>query len=92
MTTIRPNPFPPNAFPQGQAGANGRQTGDPAKAAAARAFFAAAMGQSQATAAAAPAAEPAAPTARTEVTRTAAPSAEAPSRILRPGSIIDIRV
>lgn len=60
--------------------------------AAARAFFAAAMGQTPAAApaqsvAAAPSAPAAAP-----VAQAAATSADAPQKVLRPGSLIDIRV
>jgi len=82
VTTIRPNVFPQQAPLGGQR--------DDAKAAAARAFFAAAMGQAQATAApAAPAeAQASAPPQRMPATT----PAEAPQRVLRPGSILDIRV
>lgn len=87
-TPIRPNAhFPPAAQPSG---------GDAGKLAAQRAFFEAALGRTGAPAA------PAAPTptasaqpvaAPTAAPRAAAPTAtEAPTRILRPGSLIDIRV
>ena len=89
MTTIRPN-----LYPQTQA-----QPQDAAKLAAQRAFFNAAMGQGQAAAApAAPRATVApqqaaaqAPVQRAAVAP-AATSAEQPQKILRPGSLFDIRV
>ena len=82
LTTIRPNVFPQQAPLGGQR--------DDAKAAAARAFFAAAMGQTQAAAASpAPVETPA--SAPVQRMPEAAPT-EAPQRILRPGSILDIRV
>ncbi len=81
MTTIRPSVQPP--IPQGA------PVRDDAKMAAARAFFAAAMGQAPAPAAAT--ASPAT-SAQTAVAQTAAPSSNAPQRIPRPGSLIDIRV
>lgn len=85
MTTIRPNLLPqtPQRAPNE----------DSARLAAQRAFFSAAMGQTQAsaasraTAAAPPVAQPA------QVNRIdAAASSEAPQKILRPGSLLDIRV
>jgi hypothetical protein len=82
LTTIRPNIFPQQAPLGGQR--------DDAKAAAARAFFAAAMGQAQA--AAAPAAPVEAQTNAPVQRMPDAAPADAPQRILRPGSILDIRV
>ncbi len=87
MTTIRPNLYPQTqARPQPQ---------DGGKLAAQRAFFDA-LGQAQrsgpATAAPATVAAPAAaaaPSARVEAT---AVSADTGQKILRPGSLIDIRV
>lgn len=66
----------------------GGQRNDAAHLAAQRAFFQAAMGQAQATAA------PAAPIeAPQQVNRVAQASAsDAPQKILRPGSLLDIRV
>ena len=78
MTTIRPNILPQN--PQA-----GPVPQDAAKLAAAKAFFAAAMGQAQAPA---EAAQPAVPPAN----RAPASGTEAPQKILRPGSLLDIRV
>lgn len=82
LTTIRPNAFPQQAPLGGQR--------DDAKAAAARAFFAAAMGNAQA---------PSAPAASVDTQASApvqgapaAQPAETSQRILRPGSILDIRV
>lgn len=99
MTPIRPNAFPtPAAQPQGAG-----TPADAARAAAQRAFFDAAMGRSAApTPSAAPAARQAAtgPTAvftpatapmqRVEIRP--APDAEPPAKLLRPGSLLDIRV
>ena len=84
MTTIRPNVFPQQA-------PLGGQRDDAARLSAQRAFFAAVSGQTQAPAAAAtPAAVAEAPQAVNRVAQAA--SAEAPQKILRPGSILDIRV
>lgn len=84
MTTIRPNVFP-------QQPPLGGQRDDPARLAAQRAFFQAAMGQAQAPV------QTAAPTAAPQPAQTVnrvadvSPS-EAPQKILRPGSLLDIRV
>lgn len=97
MTTIRPSPFAQTQVPQGQVG-GGRDEGG--KLAAQRAFFAAI--QAQGVAAPKPAAAPAA-TVATATTASqpgpapvsrmaAAQPAEAPQKILRPGSLLDIRV
>ncbi len=94
MTPIRPDAFPTHAQPQG-AGA----PADTARAAAQRAFFDAAMGRSAAPAAqAAPVAAAqnavftpsTAPVQRAEIRP--APNAEPPAKVLRPGSLLDIRV
>lgn len=79
LTTIRPNAFPQQAPLGGQR--------DDAKAAAARAFFAAAMGNAQAPVASVDT-QASAPVQRAP----AAQPAETSQRILRPGSILDIRV
>jgi hypothetical protein len=81
LTTIRPNVFPQQPPVGGQRDEAGRL-------AAQRAFFAAVSAQAPAAAAA-----PVAPQAPAQVNRIAqtAPS-EAPQRIPRPGSILDIRV
>jgi len=99
VSTIGPRFPPPNPpAPQGP-GADGRS-------AAQRAFFAAALGQAapkaQVQAPSSPTTAPstarvtpqAAPPAvhATRVQTTEIPQGEAPTRILRPGSIIDIRV
>jgi hypothetical protein len=83
VTTIRPNVFPQQA-------PLGGQRDDAAKLAAQRAFFNAAMGQAQAPAAPAAAAPVETPQAVNRVAQ-AAP-AEAPQKVLRPGSLLDIRV
>ncbi len=84
MTTIRPNLFPqtPQRSPNE----------DSAKLAAQRAFFNAAMGETQA--AAAPRATAAAPPVvqAPQVNRIDAAQSEAPQKILRPGSLLDIRI
>jgi hypothetical protein len=87
VTTIRPNLTPnggysPQSPPQ-----------DQAKAAAARAFFDAALRQAGAPAqAAAPAATTATFTLQTAARTAAVQPADAPQKILRPGSLLDIRV
>lgn len=95
MTTIRPNPFAQGQVAQGRPNPNGGSGHDPAKTAAARAFFEAALGQSQptaATSAAAPTTEAQAQTQAPVVRAAPAASGDQPTRILRPGSLIDIRV
>lgn len=82
VTTIRPNPQPIAPQPQGGGG-------DAAKLAAQKAFFALAMGR---TAPAAQAEDPAPAVTTPSVNRTAAAGADPPQKILRPGSILDIRV
>jgi hypothetical protein len=81
VNPIRPNLVPPSTQSAHGAGAAGQEA---AKLAAQRAFFAA-LGKTEAPSAAA---APQAPTA------TAAPAraAEAPQKIPRPGSLLDIRV
>lgn len=84
VTTIRPNAFPQHA-------PLGGQRDDPARLAAQRAFFQAAMGQAQAPVQTT--APVAAPQAAQTINRVAeAGAAEAPQKILRPGSLLDIRV
>ncbi|MBS0359736.1 MAG: hypothetical protein JSR98_00030 [Proteobacteria bacterium] len=91
MTPIRPNAFPTQ--PPQTAAAQGA---DAARAAAQRAFFDAAMGRANAPAASAapqaPAFTPTAAAAAPAQIRPAQTPAEAPSKILRPGSLLDIRV
>lgn len=81
MTTIRPSAFPqvpPRPQPQ-----------DGAKLEAQRAFFAAIAGKSKA----APEVQaPAALAAAEPTVRAAANSTDPPQKILKPGSILDIRV
>ena len=84
MTTIRPNVFPQQ--PQ-----VGGQRDDTGRASAQRAFFQAVMGQAQAAAApAAPAVAAEPPQAASRLTQVS--PADAPQKILRPGSLLDIRV
>ncbi len=81
MNPIRPQTPPP-------------QTPAPAstaRTAAQRAFFQAAMGQAQAPAKAAATPEPVREAARVQTVRAETP-AEPPTKILRPGSLLDIRV
>lgn len=83
VTTIRSNPFP-------QPGYQPPVRDDAGRAAAQRAFFAAVSGQTQPVAAAP--AEVARPAPAQTVSRVAETPAEAPQKILRPGSLFDIRV
>ena len=85
VTTIRPNLYPQTqARPQSQ---------DSAKLAQQRAFFNAALGQTQATAQTpAPTLAPTASAAPPATQRSASIAAEQPQKVLRPGSLIDIRV
>lgn len=82
MTTIRPDFLPPSG--------HGPQAQDHGKLAAQRQFFAAALAQAQGVAA--PAAPAAAAPAQAVAQTVAATPAEAPQKVLRPGSLIDIRV
>lgn len=99
MTTIRPSPFAQTQLPQGQVGGGlvGGQRDESGKLAAQRAFFAAIQAQGvaapRAAAAPAAAAAPQPQPAPAPVQRMAAAQpAEAPQKILRPGSLLDIRV
>lgn len=86
MNPIRPNMLPPSTLSGGE-----RQ--DAGKLAAQRAFFQAALSQAQG--AAGPARTTAAAPTAAAVQRTlqaAPPSDEPPQKILRPGSLLDIRV
>ena len=85
MNPIRPN-LTPNLAPQTQG-----QGLDVNKLAAQKAFFAAAMGQAQTPPAASAAQAPPAP-GPTAIHRIPDPGAEPPSRVLRPGSLLDIRI
>ncbi|MCR5878223.1 hypothetical protein [Phenylobacterium sp. J367] len=67
------------------------QRTDAGRMAGQRAFFDMIAGKAPAAAAAATAA-PATPAAVTPATRSAAAPAEAPAKILRPGSLLDIRI
>lgn len=81
MTSIRPT-VPPASQP-------GATPAGPVRTAAQRAFFEAALGK----AAAAPApSAPAAPAATPVEARAAPAPSEPPRKILRPGSLLDIRV
>lgn len=86
MTTIRSNPLPLSG--------HGAQAQDSARLAAQRQFFATLRQAQGAAAPAAPAvAGPTQSVAPAVVAQTAsAPPAEAPQKLLRPGSLIDIRV
>ena len=82
MTTIRPDLLPSSGHrPQAQ---------DHGKLAAQRQFFAAALAQAQG--AAAPSAPAAAAPAQAVAQAVAAQPTETPQKVLRPGSLIDIRV
>ena len=94
MTPIRPNVFPAPLATNFVAGPGA----DAARAAAQKAFFAAALGQPAAPAAPQATVAPRAsffarapaPIPRAEIRPD--PSAEAPAKLLRPGSLLDIRV
>ncbi|WP_133254950.1 hypothetical protein [Phenylobacterium hankyongense] len=87
MTTIRPTGLPP-VQPAVQP-----QRSEAARLEAQKAFFQLATGKAQAPVAAAPTALATAPVrAAAPAPRIAAPSAEPPARILRPGSLLDIRI
>jgi hypothetical protein len=83
VTTIRSTPFPPPGYQP-------PVRDDAGKAAAQRAFFAAVSSQAQ-PAATAPT-DVARPAPAQTVSRVADAPAESPQRILRPGSLFDIRV
>jgi hypothetical protein len=86
VTPVRPTNLPVQA-PTGQAGG-----AEAAKAAAQRAFFQAALGGA-AKLAAQPAPATTTPTVFAQpVQRLPDPAAEPPTKILRPGSLLDIRV
>lgn len=99
MTPIRPSLLPPEPTARPQVSSGAGQGADAARAAAQKAFFDAAMGRAAAPAAprAADASQavgftPAAmPPARAELRPAALPQ-DPPLRILRPGSLLDIRV
>jgi hypothetical protein len=82
MTAIRPQPFPPTQAPAGPSRA------DQAKLAAQRAFFDAALGKAAGPAPTLATATPAAVSPQ----RIPDAAAEKPQKILRPGSLLDIRV
>ena len=91
MTAVRPPIFPPVQTP-----AQGVRP-DAGRSAAQKAFFDMALGKAAAPAPAAPSRASAAPspppaTARAAPQRVPDPSAEKPQKILRPGSLLDIRV
>jgi hypothetical protein len=89
------DPIRPNIFP---APTNANPGADAARLAAQKAFFAAAMGQAAAPATAQTPAAAGAPffaTASAPIPRAEIrpdPSAEPPAKLLRPGSLLDIRV
>lgn len=81
MADIRPTSWQPAAAP----------TSTPARTAAQRAFFDAALGRAAAPSAPVPAAAPVTPAPQRTV-QTANLPEEPPKKILRPGSLLDIRV
>lgn len=85
MTPIRPYQIAPGAQPTRPTQA------DEAKLAAARAFFAAAVGK-PAAAQGMQAATAQAAASAPQIQRTPDPAAPAPQKILRPGSLLDIRI
>ncbi len=86
VTTIGNNPFIQAASTPQTGGA------DSARLAAQKAFFEAAMGRPSAPAAPAQAAQPAPSPARQDFRASPQQMAEAPQRILRPGSLLNIVV
>lgn len=85
MTTIRPTGLPPTPAPTPQ------PRSDAGRLAAQKAFFDMIAGKAAPAAAAQTvAAEPASAASRAQ--RTAPAAAEPPAKILRPGSLLDIRV
>ena len=90
MTTVRPPILPPTSAAAQPA------RPDAARLAAQKAFFDLAMGKAAAPAAAvastAPASRNPAPPAAAGASRLPDPSADKPQKILRPGSLLDIRV
>jgi hypothetical protein len=84
LTTIRPNVFPQQ--PQ-----VGGQRDEPGRLAAQRAFFAAVSGQTQAPAAPTVATAAAEPSQAVNRSTQVSPT-DAPQKVLRPGSLLDIRV
>jgi hypothetical protein len=87
VTAVRPPIFPPQ-----RPAPNGPQRADAAKLAAQKAFFDAALGKAAAPSAVQPAAPTAVSTAAVAPQRQAQPGAEMPQKILRPGSLLDIKV
>jgi hypothetical protein len=87
VTAVRPPIFPP----QRQAPA-APQRADAAKLAAQKAFFEAALGRPAAAAAVQPATPTAVSTPAAAPQRRPEPGAEMPQKILRPGSLLDIKV
>lgn len=81
MADIRPTSWQPPAAP----------TASPGRTAAQKAFFDAAMGRAGATPAPVAAPAPVTPTPQRTV-QTASLPEEPPKKILRPGSLIDIRI
>jgi hypothetical protein len=89
MTAIRPPAFPPIRTPEQAAGP---ARAEPGKLAAQKAFFQAALGQAAPMASAQTAASNPATMASAPVQRIPDPGAEKPQKILRPGSLLDIRI
>ncbi|HEY8573684.1 hypothetical protein [Phenylobacterium sp.] len=83
------NPARPSNVPPGSSQAHIQRPMDPARAAAQRAFFEAALGRAPAAAAPQAAAAPSAPK---PLQRTPEAGAPKPEKLLRPGSLLDIRV
>jgi hypothetical protein len=87
VTAVRPPIFPPIRQPAAQPG-----RADAAKLAAQKAFFEAALGKPAAPAAVQPAAPTAVSRAAAAPSRLPEPGAETPQKILRPGSLLDIKI
>jgi hypothetical protein len=87
------NPIRPQIVPPGAAGSQVQRPADPARAAAQRAFFEAALGRAPVAVATQVAAQAEAPaSAPVTAQRRPDPAAPQPEKILRPGSLLDIRI
>lgn len=89
MTAIRPPVFPPIRTPDQ---ASGTARAEPGKLAAQKAFFQAALGQTGPAQAPQTVSSNPAPSASAPAQRIPDPGAEKPQKILRPGSLLDIRI
>ena len=87
MSAVRPPIFPPQ-----RPAPSGPQRADAAKLAAQKAFFEAALGRAAAPTGVQPAAPTGVSTPAAAPQRRPGPDAETPQKILRPGSLLDIKI